>query len=1597
MEKLIFKYILTSDLQERRRLLLDHPVLLSRLVEAELEPLAVRLASDPSEELRHLQENLDLLRRCRESGLSSVFPDAFPAQLQELPLLADKEMVTISAGEVLQGSEHGDPARGEAPVRTVHLDAFSIARYPVTNADYARFILETGYPATERRMEMQVEGTVDDETAAALASLLPNLSRGFRLSAAETHPDHPVVDISWYDAVEYARWAGQRLPTAEEWEKAARGDDGREWSWGSEPDSRRGNTRESEIGTTTEVTRYAAWPSPYGCNDLSGNVMEWTATVRNDGTWSGESYVIKGGGWMFPLEEARVWKRESDGAGDLWNMLGFRCCRSLEQEGGEDSPQRDRALRLLRQTLGIDSEESLLVLPLLELARASLSGQISPEEAQEQLFEALRHPESLSLEDMLQAASRFVRWRVDRAALLGEEVVEAQVIASLLVQSAEQMDVAELSTQARHLQGVTGLAGRDISAAVDVLEACLEDHRQNPGSPEEMVSLRLDLAKAKATRNLSFGTDHIDAPQALQLLQEALPQILDMGWKLAEQQALWQLAVVHRLLGDKRTSFNLAQQSLAHSAALTDRSAEVQSLLHVGEVFLDLNALEYARYCFQTAHRLASAIADMDLVFAARVRLCLLASLNDPPEAARLGALALETAVLGGRSAVYPLLGIVSTQGADPITSWAIIAFLGNLAGAVVQEEIRLLHLIPLAEGAASYAFRAHDVVRRSAEALKAAQPFQSAGEEYFIRALRALAFAAQDSERALRESGLALEAARQSGNPYFRANAHQIRIEVAKELSLWQAALEGLGDLIPEIREKAQPGQLISYLIYGARLNLWAGEVSAALEACDEATIAANEESGNQDGYVSLLRCRILLAIGSRGALLESEAAKILFFAATDRLGTVEHLILQARALLLPPDISLSAVARRLEWARGILADATGGRVAHRLTGELLVAFGELFLRAGDLPQAGRAFEDALARARQMASPDQQIEALIGLIDIGIARGDWTDSARRVDEALAIARPRHLPFELLELLTRAGEVGARGTDLDRASSAFGEALQIYHQIREGIRNNPILRKEWLKKNRRLFEMMVSHVLLPRGRSEEAILLLEQARAAALSDLLWESRQATASGLPVEVAERARQVWREIRQKEIELERMASWVGNELEQYQTRIALRTLRGEWRVLWANAEPQSRRDPYRPLTGEDLNMLLEALGSGTVLVELFATSERVWSFVLTSGSRPIVSELPGLHRERLQTEITNRFTEPYRELSSARRKGENLPAQQQEFQTHLEELLEFLYTEIFSAPARDGRTLLQILTSLQPSHVILLPSDVLATVPLQAAFTRARGELRSLLDEFPAVSVVPSLGLLQHSTGHSAWRKPRLLAVQDPDVTLRSAKIETELVASLFSSPRILAHGDARKGSLLEELSQATVAHFACHGLFNSTSPFDSGLLLADGVLTLAEIYMNAALRRGSLVTLSSCESGLVDLQFADEVLGLPSGFLYTGASGVICSLWEVDDLSTALLMGRFYEIWITGGLGVAEALGRAQVWLRQASQGEILVILQRQVDRLWEQSAINEANQIRGLMASLRRIPSEHPFAHPYYWSVFQAVGGFIERSPLARR
>jgi sulfatase modifying factor 1 len=239
----------------------------------------------------------------------------------------ESEMVLIPSGEFLMGSDpekDKDAEEDEQPQHRVYVSEFYISKYPITNLEYHSFLKSTGYGA-------------------------PTLF--FENLYGQSRENHPVNYVSWEAAVVFCAWMSKetgkpfRLPTEAEWEKAARGTDGRIYPWGNDWDPAKCNSGEGEVGRTTPVRRYSpAGDNVYGVADMAGNVWEWCAdwfdskaykgrsgmVVKNPrGPKRGSDRVLRGGSWINPRGSARCASRYWHMPHSFGSDVGFRVVVSL--------------------------------------------------------------------------------------------------------------------------------------------------------------------------------------------------------------------------------------------------------------------------------------------------------------------------------------------------------------------------------------------------------------------------------------------------------------------------------------------------------------------------------------------------------------------------------------------------------------------------------------------------------------------------------------------------------------------------------------------------------------------------------------------------------------------------------------------------------------------------------------------------------------------------------------------------------------------------------------------------------------------------------------------------------------------------------------------------------------------------------------------------------------------------------------------------------------------------------------------------------------------------------------------------------------------
>jgi formylglycine-generating enzyme required for sulfatase activity len=295
-----------------------HTLFLAKGRVAEMRAHSTYNAEIPSEVSKHVQAAGEFLDEItREEDVSTYTVARAEALLRDdlWKTLAEKEL--IPAGSFIMGTDRPASDVQDRPQHTVTTQAYRIDKFPVTNAQYALFVAETGHkPPSSWK-----QGAIP---------------KGFEL--------HPVTNVYWQDAMDYCTWDdGGTLPTEEQWEKAARGTDGRRWPWGDRMSPKLLNTY-NNFGRTTSVLSHMDGASPYGVVEMAGNVSEWMKNdfkpypgssapssmfIPKDSTGAYqtiENYKpLRGGSWKSDPFSTASYHRSYAMAGDASDFIGFRC------------------------------------------------------------------------------------------------------------------------------------------------------------------------------------------------------------------------------------------------------------------------------------------------------------------------------------------------------------------------------------------------------------------------------------------------------------------------------------------------------------------------------------------------------------------------------------------------------------------------------------------------------------------------------------------------------------------------------------------------------------------------------------------------------------------------------------------------------------------------------------------------------------------------------------------------------------------------------------------------------------------------------------------------------------------------------------------------------------------------------------------------------------------------------------------------------------------------------------------------------------------------------------------------------------------------
>ena len=421
--------------------------------------------------------------------------------------------------------------------------------------------------------------------------------------------------------------------------------------------------------------------------------------------------------------------------------------------------------------------------------------------------------------------------------------------------------------------------------------------------------------------------------------------------------------------------------------------------------------------------------------------------------------------------------------------------------------------------------------------------------------------------------------------------------------------------------------------------------------------------------------------------------------------------------------------------------------------------------------------------------------------------------------------------------------------------------------------------------------------------------------------------------------------------------------------------------------------------KPIPFSDIQSLAD---ENTALVEWYITSSQILTFIITRHHlHPIVISSSAEDMTALEN-----WDREYRDSYQKQNNQwiNNLASRLQNLAKilHIDEILSRIDDCFSQSGAKCNR-------------LILIPHRYLHLFPLHA-LPLADGKL--VFEYFSqGVGYAPSCQLLKQAKDQEQNRPDftRLFAIQNPTRQparpLLGSQLEIDKIYQHFDPQQsiILKEAEATEANLyqrMEQMRSSHCLHFSCHGEFNHESPLESALLLAnpegklgkeEAKLTLGEVFEKLYLNQCRLVTFSACESGMTDPHsISDEYIGLPSGFLYAGSPSIVSTLWSVDPIATTLLMVKFYHNLkrlpqIKTG-DVAIALNKAQKWLRTLTYKKWARIqsypqFKLLVEEAFENSPKRDFNKFNdSLSESLSPNRQPLPFAKPYYWSAFVAIG-----------
>lgn len=506
---------------------------------------------------------------------------------------------------------------------------------------------------------------------------------------------------------------------------------------------------------------------------------------------------------------------------------------------------------------------------------------------------------------------------------------------------------------------------------------------------------------------------------------------------------------------------------------------------------------------------------------------------------------------------------------------------------------------------------------------------------------------------------------------------------------------------------------------------------------------------------------------------------------------------------------------------------------------------------------------------------------------------GDFSEAAAILEKNYAASIRRNQPQTAQAALNSLGKIALESGDLKRAEKYFKKAVRLIETMRAPLAAEEF-RMAFLSDKLAPYQQLTK-IYIRQKKFAAAFLMSEQARSRALAENVENGETFAQNRVSHELLHKLENVREELNWFYSRLNRAA-------ETEITKLQIEIYRREKQIaeLMRQIESTHERagDAGKSFALKDLQ---KNIGARKILIEYVRFDGKISAFVGGGKKIEFFADLIG------EEEVIS-LLENLQFQFGALRYGVKI---QEKHAAELKKRADFYLRKLYE------KLLAPLAAHFENKNLVVVAQGALNYVPFHAL----RDDAEKYVVESREVVYSPSAKIwhLAHANESAATRKNALLiGFADEKIPLVNREIET--LEKIFKKTKVLKNDAANFANYGQNAPKFDLLHIACHGQFRAENPLFSSLHLADGFVTVRDIFRQKL--KAELVTLSACETGLNKIYAGDEILGLARGFLAAGAKSLVLSLWTVNDEATTVLMKQFYEH-LEKGLSIAEALQKAQ--------------------------------------------------------------------------